>query len=616
MAQKKIFNISALSISRVWRGRLAVGILSIGVAFSIEWGRPALIMGLDEGVRDVIVRTLASSAVENRVAVVDISEVALKEIGPWPWTRGQVADLVEILLGPYQAKTVALDIVFPEAGDLSGDTRLEALAAYGPVTLAQLFDFTNQSQPIAQGLLVSGKSATPNEMLRQARGFIANHKGLVEARCVGNIGFEPDPDGVLRHLPLRAQFDNSVYAGFAPSTLQCSGELKGIYGGGKDGVWRVPYSRNFSSYTVVNAADVLYERLPNRLLSDRHILVGSSALGLGDRVSTPLTPVAAGVMVHAASLTGLLDMRDGLVTEPWSGRMIAASWVVASIILAVAGLARLPAWGGLLVLLGLSSGWMCMAVWGVSQQVECSVTAPLWGYFILITLGVPLEWWQAQQRARRVLNTFSHYVAKPVLDEIVRQNLMHSLKPTLADVTVLIADMQGYTQATSALSLDEAAALTKDFLGCLTHPVLEWHGTLDKYTGDGLVAFWGAPLACPNQADRAVGAALDILAEVDAFNARRQVRGFTPVRVRIGIESGRALVGDLGTAFRSTYTAVGDCINFASRLEAAARDLPTQLVIGSATNAQLVQHRTRSLGTIGLRGTQTKIDIFTVDVDQ
>jgi adenylate cyclase len=227
-------------------------------------------------------------------------------------------------------------------------------------------------------------------------------------------------------------------------------------------------------------------------------------------------------------------------------------------------------------------------------------------------VGVPHEWWQAQRRTKRLLGTFSHYVAQPVLDEIVRLGLQHSLVPTRRQVTVLIADMQGYTQATSQLSLEEAATLTKDFLGCLTRPVLADLGTLDKYTGDGLVAFWGAPLASPDQADRAVSAGLAILAEVDAFNGQRARQGLAPVLVRIGVESGMALVGDLGTPFRSTYTAVGDCINFASRLEAAARDLPTQMVIGSATHDLLQHHQTRSLGFITLRGTTSRIEVYCV----
>ena len=231
---------------------------------------------------------------------------------------------------------------------------------------------------------------------------------------------------------------------------------------------------------------------------------------------------------------------------------------------------------------------------------------------LFLLAAVHHEWRESRRNAQRLITTFSHYVAQPVIDEILRSDLAYSLKPTLREVTVLIADMESYTQITSSLSLEDAAQLTKGFLDCLTRPVLEHAGTLDKYSGDGLVAFWGAPLPCPEQADRAVSAALDILNEVDSFNHEWTKQGFRPVRVRIGIESGQALVGDLGTPFRSTYTAVGDCINFASRLEATARDLPTQLVIGPAANAKLKNHSTYSLGVIAIRGTATRIEVFSV----
>ena len=367
-----------------------------------------------------------------------------------------------------------------------------------------------------------------------------------------------------------------------------------------------------SSYTVISASDILRETAPREMIQGRYVLVGSSSLGLGDRVSTPLTALSAGVMVHAASLSGLLDLAEGSTQAPWSGHEWLLLWGMLSVAGAVLCIAKLPAWGSSLVLIGLVMAWLAQAFLGVARQAEWSVTAPLWAYFFLLVVAVPYEWWQTQRRGRRLLATFSHYVAQPVLDEIVRLDLQHSLKPALCNITVLIADMEGYTRATSLLSLEDAATLTKDFLASLTRPVLAWRGTLDKYTGDGLVAFWGAPLFCSDHADRAVSAALDILAEVEILNKQRQHGGFAPLRVRIGVETGLALVGDLGTPFRSTYTAVGDCINFASRLEAAARDLPTQLVIGAAANSQLTQHQTISIGNIALRGTQTALQIFTI----
>lgn len=597
-----------------WVIRGAIALAACSLALFLEWQRPAVVVRLDEGLRDIYLRFTAATQQEDRLVVIDIDETTLSELGPWPWPRGKVADLVEILLEGYGARAVGLDIVFPEPGDATGDNRLAALAAHAPLTLAQIFDYTPRTPANLQGTLGGGIEARPLQGAVDAYGYIANNEDLITtARCVGNIGYLPDADGVLRHTPVRTRFQGKDYGHFANALMGCpNGVATNDSLGNARGLWRVPYSRSLAAYTVIAAADILGETAPRSLVSGRYVLVGSSSLGLGDRVSTPLAPLSSGVMVHAASLSGLLDLSEGRSNSEWSGRAGIVAWCVLSIALAVFFIAKLPAWGSLLTLTTLVAGWLILAFWGVERQAEWSVTAPLWAYFLLLLVAMPHEWWRAQRRTARLLATFSHYVAQPVLDEIVRLDLIHSLKPTLREVTVLVADMEDYTRTTSSLSLEEAAGLTKDFLGCLTRPVLDWRGTLDKYTGDGLVAFWGAPLACPSQADWAVSAALAILEEVHGFNVRRHGAGLAPVRVRIGIESGSALVGDLGTAFRSTYTAVGDCINFASRLESAARNLPTPLVIGSETQALLANHPTLSLGKISLRGTQTTIEVFTV----
>ena len=604
--------VNPFSVARIIR--VFVAALALGVMLIVEFHRPEFVVRLDEGLRDAFVRWTADPAPENRLVVVDISEEALTEIGPWPWPRKQVVDLVEILLGTFGARAVGLDVVFPEPGDAQPDAQMASLAANAPLAIAQIFDYATRDLSIQQGVLAGGVLADASSGANKsliARGFIANHAGLSASRCVGNIGYQPDSDGILRQMPARTLFQNRVYPTLSSALLACKNPVTKMPSGDTRGLWRVPYSRALSAYTVISASDILRERVPRKLVEGRYALVGSSSLALGDRVSTPLAPLSAGVMVHAASLSGLLDLNEGRAVEPWSGRTWLVVWGVLSLAAALVGISTLPAWGSSLVLVGLVLAWLGQAFAGIAHQAEWSVTAPLWAYFVLLTVAVPYEWWQTQRKSRRLLATFSHYVAQPVLDEIVRRNLQHSLKPALCDITVLIADMESYTRATSALRLEDAATLTKDFLGCLTRPVLAWRGTLDKYTGDGLVAFWGAPLACTDQADRAASAALDILAEVDALNMRRQQNGFAPLRVRIGIESGPALVGDLGTTFRSTYTAVGDCINFASRLEAAARDLPTQLVIGASANSQIKKHQTVSLGSLTVRGTQTAIEVFT-----
>ncbi len=594
-----------------WLVRIACALAALVLALAMEWQRPDMLVRLDEGLRDAFIRWSAKPNGEDRVVVVDIGDAALRELGPWPWPRQRVADLVEILLSHYEAKAVGLDIVLPQAGAAQGDARLAALATFGPLSLAQIFDYGVRANPVREGVLSGGLTLQAQRLGLPASGFIANHAGLQRARCVGNVGYQPDQDGVLRHIPTHTVYQGLDYPSLAQSLLACADTTVSAPTNA-NGLWRVPYTYAQEAYTVINAADLLRERIPKTMVQGRLVLVGSSSLGLGDQVSTPLSPLTAGVMVHAASLSGLLDLERGALQLPRAGRPFLVAWCGLSLLLIVAGLARLSAMKSVLLLAGVMLAWLGVAFAGASQQLEWSVTAPLWGYALLLFTAIPYEWWRTQRQGRRLMATFSHYVAQPVLDEIVRRDLQHSLEPSLCDITVLVADMAGYTQLTSSLSLNEAAEVTKAFLGCLTRPVLDGRGTLDRYSGDGLVAFWGAPLPCPEQADLAVQAALDMMAEVDAFNAERARAGLPPAGVRIGIESGRALVGDLGTPFRSTYTAVGDCINFASRLEAAGRELKCSLVIGAAANALLKQHATTPLGQIQLRGTETRIEVFTV----
>ena len=596
--------------------RIVIVLLACCLAIFLEWQRPELVNRFDESLRDAFLRLTADPTPETRVTVIDIDEESIAEIGPWPWSRERIADLVEILFASYQARAIGLDIVFPEHGDPAGDARLAALAVNGQLTLAQILDYTPRSPSLLLGVLAGGQPASANVSPATAHGYIANHRGLEEARCVGNIGYAPDSDGILRRLPVLTRFQKKDYPDFASALVAC-GHMQSVVPGiperGNDrGLWRIPYRFALSAYSVIPASAILRETAPKELVSGRYILVGSSALGQGDRVSTPLAPLSAGVMVHAASVSALLDLAEGIPITTSTGSYMPVLWLFASTLIAMFFLARLSVWGNLLLVLCLLASWLLIALWGVRGQAEWSISSPLLVFLLFLLAAVHHEWRESRRRALRLIDTFSHYVAQPVLDEILRSGLIYSLKPTLREVTVLIADMEGYTRTTSSLSLEDAAQLTKGFLDCLTRPVLAHAGTLDKYSGDGLVAFWGAPLPCPEQADRAVSAALDILSEVDGFNRERSKQGFLPVRVRIGIESGKALVGDLGTPFRSTYTAVGDCINFASRLEATARDLPTQLVIGSAANAKLKNHLTYSLGIIALRGTGTRIEVFSV----
>lgn len=599
--------------------RALVALVAVALAVWSQW-LPAAVESYvaNEWLRDRIVRLQATDTPETRLVVVDIDEASLSAAGPWPWPRERVATLIEQLLGTYEARGVALDIVFPEPADSAGDLRLAMLAQHGPLVMPQAFDF-NGALPLRKGSLSGGEPAALPAGAVAASGYIANHAGLALAAHTGNIGFIPDKDGMIRRLPMHTWFGGRRYPTLSRALLDCCGPPAGALAGGPtggmtagDGLRRLPYSRAWEAYTVVPAADILAARWPASLIAGKLVLVGSSSLGLSDRVATPLSASTSGLLVHAAALTAQLDAQAGLAPAPWPGRLIAIAYAVLVALLVTYTIPRLPAWANLGILGLASLLWLGLAWLIVPHDAVFNSTGPLLTHLFLLAVAVPLAWQSTQRQSRQLLGTLRQYVADAVVDELLRSNLHDPLAPRRSDVTTLIADMEGYTTHVEALTVEQAAQLTRDFLNCLTRPVLAQHGTLDKYTGDGLVAFWGAPLPVADHADQALDAALAIIAAVRAFNRLRVERAEVPLRVRIGIESGIAMAGDFGASSRSIYTAVGDSVNVASRLETAARDLPYDVIIGPGTAERCTRHQLCNVGELTLRGREHSTTLYTL----
>nr|WP_314545854.1 adenylate/guanylate cyclase domain-containing protein [uncultured Massilia sp.] len=592
-----------------WLIALAATLLTVWV----QWGPlPASSFLPSEWLRDAFMRLQVTVAPEPRILIVDIDEESLAKVGPWPWPRERVADLVETLLSHYQARGVALDIVLPEAKGGVGDTRLALLARHGPVVPAQAFDFThNRPQAIRDGKL--GGAVAGYQQGVPATGFIANYPELAAASHVGAIGFIPDADGSLRRLPLVTAFEGRHYPALSLALADCCSGARAVIPG--TGMTRVDFRRDWNAYTVVSAWDILDNAIDPASAGGRLVLVGSSSLGMGDRVTTPLAASRPGVTVHAAMLSTLLDRQAGLAPQPWPGGLIAclfAFLTAAASALAFPRLAAIYSVG----LLALSSLlWIAIAFFASRHDPDLSTVGPLATNLFLLAVAVPYQWQQSQRRSRHLLSTLRQYVAPSVVSELLRSEGPDPLAPRQLDVTTLIADMEGYTRQVEALPVEEAATLTRDFLDCLTAPVIGKLGTLDKYTGDGLVAFWGAPLPIEEHADLALDAADEILRRVAAFSAVREAAGHPPLRVRIGIESGPAMAGDFGTSFRSIYTAVGDSVNTASRLEQAARDFPHDVIIGAGTVERARRHRFLLLGEHRLRGKEKTTTLYTFDPD-
>lgn len=586
-----------------------IGLAALLMTAAMQWlPAPAASGYADEWLRDRFINLRASHAPEQRILVVDIDETTLAQF-PWPWPRDRLADLVEALMAS-GARGVALDILLEKPGQPEGDARLAMLAQHGPLVLAQLFDFARQPVPLHGGVLIGGQPAAAG-MGVPAYGYLGNHAGMAHAAQAGNIGVAPDADGTLRRLPMFTWYEGKRYPTLSRALFDCCA------GGAPladmdTGLMRIPYQRHWSAYSAANAADVLEGGLDPSRVAGRLVLVGSSALSIGDRLSTPLGASTAGLLVHAAALDTLLQHQAGLAPAPWPGRWMALAYCAALVLLLNYTLPRLAAAANALLLGASAMLWLALAYLIAPHDALFSASGPLLTHLFLLGVAVPFQWQLSQRESRQLLGTLRQYVAREVVDELLRSGMKEPLKPKQLQVTTLVADMEGYTTQVESLPVEDAARLTTEFLDCLTRPVLEKHGTLDKYTGDGMMAFWGAPLPNPDHADLALDAARLILREVQLMSARRQREGKPALKVRIGIESGLAMAGDYGTSFRSIYTAVGDSVNTAARLEQAARDYPCQLVIGEGTVARSRRHQFTLLGERLLRGKEKPIQLYTL----
>ena len=299
-----------------------------------------------------------------------------------------------------RAVLVVFDLVLPDASlgkDTTGEARLAALGREGLLVPAQAFDYVRRDPRVIAGRPGGALAGPWSGPAMPATGHVANFPALSQARCVGNVGFTPDFDGQVRRLALLTVWRGAYYPTLALAALQCARGIRDPAASlaslklDATGRWPIPFTRHLDRYLAVPAAAVLQDdALPS--LAGRIVLVGSSALGLSDRVATPLSPSTAGVTVHAAALSGLLDLADGRIPAAAPAKLTIA-WLPLSTLLlwwAIARWRRLRAISA--ALFGALAGWLVVTAWSLDAGQAQPVTAALWSYAWLMGVYLPVEW--------------------------------------------------------------------------------------------------------------------------------------------------------------------------------------------------------------------------------
>ncbi len=615
--------------------------------------------------------------VDPRIVILDIDEKSLQEVGHGPWPRSVLAQIVEKLFDKYHARVVAFDVVFAESDNSSGIRSLDQLAKNELKQVAGFHEIYKKLRPeldndsqfaaaikgrpvvlgyylnsespariatIPEPVLPKGTFSGRNVTITTWNGYGGNLPELQGAAAsAGHFNPWTDADGVVRRVPMIAEFEGAYYEslslaivrteialqtgsfpkvepGYPPERFMSSGRSYGGLEWLKVGPLTVPVDNTASalipfrgqrnSFRYVSLSDVLAERVKPEQLRGKIALVGTTAPGLLDLRSTPVENVFPGVEIHANLIAGMLDRTVKEMPAYMQGAEI--------VLLVVAGVAL-----SLLIPM-LSALWATMAT-GSAMALIVGVNIGIWdraGMVLplaasmmmvaaLYTMNMAYGYFVESRSKRQFAELFGQYVPPELVDKMAEDPEKYNMEPRSAELTILFADVRGFTSISEALKPDELREYINEYLTDMSSIIRSrYRGTLDKYIGDAIMAFWGAPVDDAQHARNGVMAAIEMQRECEVLNAKFAQRGWPTLKIGVGVNSGSVRVGDMGSQVRRAYTAMGDAVNVASRLEGRTKGYGVGILVGEATRRLVKDVVFREVDRIRVKGKDEAVNIY------
>ena len=591
--------------------------------------------------------------------------------GRWPWPRDRLALLLDKLFDKYGIAVVGFDVVFAERDESSGIRVLERLGQRELKGVAQfqsvleqvrpqleyddIFASKMKGRPVVLGhVFLSEDPATASKKgmlpppvlpvgafgerrvgITSWTGYTANLERLQRAATsAGHINPLPDPDGITRRVPMLVEHAGAYYeplslamvravTGQPPVVPVVSEDGSADYSGlewVKAGPFEVPvdiqaaalvpYRGGKGSYRYYSLVDVLNERVPVDELKGKIALVGTTAPGLLDLRATPVDPVFPGVEIHANLIGGILD--GNIKQRP--PYVIGAEFVL--LLLSGAALALLlplltPFRSMLVTALVLLSVIGTNLVVFHSGNLVLPLASGILLIIVLFTFNMAYGFLVEARGTRLITGLFGQYVPPELVEEMARNPEQFNMAPRAEELSVLFSDVRGFTTISESLSPEDLSVYINDYLTTMSLVIREGHrGTLDKYIGDAVMAFWGAPMPDPNHAQNAVLAALDMMKQAKVLNEKFHAKGWPPFAIGIGVNSGIMRVGDMGSQIRKAYTVMGDAVNLGSRLEGITKQYGSDILIGQETKERISGVVLREIDMVQVKGKDEPITIY------
>ena len=620
-------------------------LIAIVAGISIYLSSPSFLLTLDGRIRDVYFKIRGPVKTTGNVVIVDIDEKSLGELGQWPWRRDILAQIL-MNLTKAQAGIIGLDMFFPEKDGkspcnvlnqkhlLNTDEILAQAFEKSPTITGYLFNFdkniTKGALPKIPAIFVQRHLS--KEYLLKAKGYISNLPILQShAYSGGFVNMIPDVDGVVRYVPLLIKYKGMIYPSLAFEMFRIAYNARKVIidysPAGVDSIelkgYKIPtdrfgrifinYRGDKGSFKYISAADVYYDRFDKNLVKNKFVLIGTSAVGLFDLRVTPFNNVYPGVEVHANIIDNLLK-GDFIFKPDFAEILDILMIVVISIIigLIIYFLDPLSSFAiiALLFFAFLGGTYYLLFHYGYILELVIPLLIFMFLSLVLYTANYLFE----TKKSKRLKKAFEKKVSPQVLEELIKNAQNDAFEPKNKEVSVFFSDIWNFTSIAEKLGDPKnVIEMLNIYLTPVAELITKHKGTIDKFIGDAVMAYWNAPISIENHADEAVSCAVEQVEKLKETNDILKKKFGLKISIGIGINTGVVTIGEMGSAGRSDYTIIGDNVNLASRLEGLTKYYKTHIIISEYTKNLLKKdYIIRELDLVKVKGKAKPIKIYEV----
>ncbi|PKM92912.1 MAG: hypothetical protein CVU80_00825 [Elusimicrobia bacterium HGW-Elusimicrobia-4] len=528
------------------------------------------------------------------IVIAAVDEESLEKLGRWPFDRSVHAKLIEKLVKA-GVKTIGFDVLFIEKSNPQSDKLLsDAMMKSHRCVNEILFE-------VVRG--VSVKSKPPLESI------------IKSSLLLGSPNIFPETDGVVRKMKPVIEYQRTLYPNISVAIASAYlnkpwQDLVKNLSLDINSEMLINYRGEFETFKYISYSKILAGDFSTKLLKNKIVLIGYAAAGLGDRHVTPFSPAMPGIETIANNINAFINSDFISYPNAWAGFL---SVVIVGLILTFF-LPKLSPWKSTLLTIFIFIFWSFICNYYFAERKIWFEYVPTASLIVFSYISITSWRFITEEKEKRWLKkAFGQYLSPVVINELQKNPDALTLGGKRQEMTVLFSDIRGFTTISESSTPEKVVALLNEYLTKMTEVVFKYEGTLDKFIGDAVMAFWNAPLPQNDHAKRAVFCAIDMIDELAKLQQKWSTEKRPVLDIGIGVNTGDMVVGNMGSIERMEYTVIGDNVNLGARLESLNKEFKTHIIISEATYQYVKDFvKTKSLGMTKVKGKEKPVEIFEV----